>query len=59
MTININDELKVNTLLREYGELRHEIRTFEVLQIVCVSISVLLFAAMFIAEYSEAIHTIT
>ena len=49
MTINVKDELKVNTLLREYGELRHEIRTFEVLQIVCVSISILLFAAMFIA----------
>lgn len=49
MTINIKDELRVNSLLREYGELRREVRTFEVLQIVCISISALLFVAMFIA----------
>jgi hypothetical protein len=49
MTINSKDELKVNTLLREYTELRAEVRTFEVLGIVCISISILSFIAMFIA----------
>ena len=46
MAIGSKEELKVNSLLREYSELRGEIRTFEILAIVCIFIAVLLFAAM-------------
>jgi hypothetical protein len=49
VSVNSKDELKVNSLLREYSELKQEVRTFEVLAIVCISISILLFIAMFIA----------
>ena len=42
------EKLKFDALLREYIEIRHEFRTFEVLQIVCVSLSVLTFIVMLI-----------
>src|SRR5438128_8926867 len=48
MAISSKDELKVNSHLREYSELRCEIRTFEILTIVCISLAVLLFVAMLI-----------
>jgi hypothetical protein len=42
------DELKVTALLKEYGHVRQEVRTFEVLQIMCIFLSVIIFVIMFI-----------
>jgi hypothetical protein len=54
MAIDSKDELEVNSLLTEYSELRCEIRTFEILAIVCVSIAVLLFVVMFMTAVLSA-----
>lgn len=44
------EKLKFEALLREYSEIRQENRTYGILQIVCISISVLIFIIMFIAS---------
>lgn len=44
------EKLKFDALLREYSELRHENRTYEVLQVICISISILVFIFMFVAS---------
>lgn len=43
LDVNKKEELKVNALLQEFREVRSEVRTFEVLQIVCISLSALTF----------------
>ena len=47
------DKLKVDALLMEYREIRHESRTYEVLMVICIVISILSFVAMFIAALSS------
>lgn len=44
------EKLKFDALLREYSEIRQENRTYEILQIICISISILIFIFMFIAS---------
>jgi ABC-type bacteriocin/lantibiotic exporter with double-glycine peptidase domain len=44
------EKLKFDALLREYSEIRHENRIYEILQIICISISILIFIFMFIAS---------
>jgi hypothetical protein len=46
------EELKVNALLKEYGEIRQESRTYEILQIICIIVSALIFIVMFIVAIS-------
>jgi hypothetical protein len=41
------DRYKIEALLREYSEIRSEVRTFEILQVICIFLSVLSFVAMF------------
>lgn len=43
------DKLKVDALLMEYREIRQESRTYEVLMVVCIILSVLTFITLFIA----------
>jgi hypothetical protein len=47
------EKLKIDALLREYIEIRHESRTYEVLQIVCISLSALTFVVMLIVAVSS------
>lgn len=47
MSADIRDRYKIDALLKEYTEIRSEIRVFEVLEIVFIAISVLTFAALF------------
>ena len=47
MSFDIKDRYKIDALLREYSEIRSEVRTFEILQVICIFLSVLSFAAMF------------
>jgi len=47
------DKLKVDALLMEYREIRQESRTYEVLIVICIIISILSFVAMFIAAVSS------
>jgi len=47
------DKLRVDALLMEYKEIRHESRTYEVLMVICIIISILSFVAMFIAAVSS------
>jgi hypothetical protein len=46
------NKLKVDALLREYSEIRHDARTYDVLKIMCIALSVLTFIAMLIAAIS-------
>jgi drug/metabolite transporter (DMT)-like permease len=46
------EELKVNALLKEYGEVRQESRIYQILQITCLIVSALIFITMFIAAIS-------
>jgi hypothetical protein len=48
-TIETKEKLKVDILLREYGELRSNIRTYARLAVTFLALSILMFAAMFIA----------
>jgi hypothetical protein len=41
------DKYKIDALLKEFSEVRAEIRTYEILQIMCILISVLSFASLF------------
>jgi hypothetical protein len=43
------EKLKFDAFLREYSEMRQEYRTYEVLQIICISLSALTFVILFIA----------
>jgi hypothetical protein len=47
VSFDIKDRYKIEALLREYSEIRSEVRTFEILQVICIFLSVLSFAAMF------------
>lgn len=47
------EKLKIDALLSEYVEIRHECRTYEVLQIVCISLSILTFIVMLIFAVSS------
>jgi hypothetical protein len=41
------DKYKIDALLKEFSEVRAEVRTYEILQIMCIFISVLSFASLF------------
>ncbi len=47
MSVDTNDKFKIDALLREYSEIRSEVRTYEILQIVCIMISPLVFILLF------------
>jgi uncharacterized membrane protein len=47
------DKLKVDALLMEYREIRHESRTYEVLMVICITLSILTFVTMFITALSS------
>jgi hypothetical protein len=47
------DKLKVDALLMEYREIRQESRTYEVLMVICITLAILTFVAMFIAAISS------
>ncbi len=47
------EKLKFDALLKEYSEIRQEFRTYEVLQILCISLATLTFVVMFIAAVSS------
>jgi hypothetical protein len=47
VSFDIKDRYKIEALLREYSEIRSEVRTFEILQLICIFLSVLSFAIMF------------
>jgi hypothetical protein len=49
-----NTKLKVDALLRAYSIIRHDSSTYDILKIICISLSALIFIALFIiAIYSE------
>jgi hypothetical protein len=45
-------KLKFDALLKEYSVIRHDATTFDVLKIICIALSMLIFVAMFIAAIS-------
>jgi hypothetical protein len=47
VSFDIKDRYKIDALLREYTEIRSEVRTFETLQVICIFISILSFATIF------------
>jgi hypothetical protein len=47
VSVDIRDRYKIDALLKEYTEIRSEIRVFEVLEIIFIAISALTFAALF------------
>ncbi len=47
MSFDNKDKYKIDALLKEYSEVRSEVRIYEVLQITCIFISVLMFAFLF------------
>src|SRR5262245_17843799 len=49
VNINSKEELKVNTLLSEFKEIRNEVRSFETLEIVCIALAALTFVILLIA----------
>lgn len=48
MDDNTKDKLKVTALLKEYEEVRKEVRTFEILEIISIFLSILTFISLFI-----------
>lgn len=47
MSVDARDRYKIDALLKEFTEIRSEVRAFEMLQLIFIAISVLTFAAMF------------
>jgi hypothetical protein len=47
------EKLKFDAFLREYSEIRQEYRTYEILQILCITLASLTFVVMFIAAVSS------
>jgi hypothetical protein len=49
---HIKNKLKVDALLREYTEIRHDSRTYDVLKIMCITLSALVVIILLIAGIS-------
>jgi hypothetical protein len=46
VSIDTKDRYKIDALLKEFDQIRSEVRTFEVLQVICITVSVLIYATM-------------
>jgi hypothetical protein len=48
LDVSKKEEWKINALLNEFREVRSEVRTFEILQIICITLSALTFVGLLI-----------